>query len=66
MLKLIMPLRSDRIVLFVGMARKGFDESPCSTIKNEKTLEFIEKTRVLFSEVDGGRTRNLRIDSPVL
>jgi len=34
--------------------------------ENEKTLEFIEKTRALFSEVDGGRTRNLRIDSPVL
>ena len=35
-------------------------------LKNEKTLEFIEKTRAFVSEVDGGRTRNLRIDSPVL
>jgi len=34
--------------------------------ENEKTLEIIEKTRVFDSEVDGGRTRNLRIDSPVL
>ena len=35
-------------------------------LKNEKALEFIEKTRAFVSEVDGGRTRNLRIDSPVL
>ena len=35
-------------------------------LENEKTLEIIEKTRVFDSEVDGGRTRNLRIDSPVL
>ena len=34
--------------------------------ENEKALEFIEKTRAFVSEVDGGRTRNLRIDSPVL
>ena len=33
---------------------------------NEKTLEFTRKTRAFVSEVDGGRTRNLRIDSPVL
>ena len=37
---------------------------------NEKTPRFPEKnkenTGFLFSEVDGGRTRNLRIDSPVL
>ncbi len=35
---------------------------------NEKTPRFPEKTKentgFLFSEVDGGRTRNLRIDSP--
>ena len=35
-------------------------------LKNEKALGFIEKTRAFVSEVDGGRTRNLRIDSPVL
>ena len=35
-------------------------------LENEKTLKFIEKTRGFASEVDGGRTRNLRIDSPVL
>jgi hypothetical protein len=34
--------------------------------ENEKTLEFIRNPRVLLSEVDGARTRNLRIDSPVL
>jgi hypothetical protein len=34
--------------------------------KNEKALEIIKKTRAFVSEVDGGRTRNLRIDSPVL
>ncbi len=37
---------------------------------NEKTPHFPEKTKentgFLFSEVDGARTRNLRIDSPVL
>ena len=33
---------------------------------NEKALEFKKKTRAFVSEVDGGRTRNLRIDSPVL
>ncbi len=44
----------------------GVGDSLSSTDKNEKTLEFIEKTRVFVSEVDGGRTRNLRIDSPVL
>ena len=35
-------------------------------LENEKALEFVEKTRAFVSEVDGGRTRNLRIDSPVL
>ena len=35
-------------------------------LKNEKALESLKKTRVFVSEVDGGRTRNLRIDSPVL
>ncbi len=34
--------------------------------ENEKTLGFTRKTRVFISEVDGARTRNLRIDSPVL
>jgi hypothetical protein len=38
--------------------------------ENEKTLEITRKTRVFAnkenSEVDGARTRNLRIDSPVL
>jgi hypothetical protein len=34
--------------------------------ENEKTLEIASKSRVSNSEVDGARTRNLRIDSPVL
>ncbi len=34
--------------------------------ENEKTLGFTRKTRAFVSEVDGARTRNLRIDSPVL
>gem|GEM_PF-6092811 len=34
--------------------------------ENEKTLEIIGNSRVFVSEVDGARTRNLRIDSPVL
>ncbi len=34
--------------------------------ENEKTLEIASKSRVSDSEVDGARTRNLRIDSPVL
>ena len=33
---------------------------------NEKALESLKKTRAFVSEVDGARTRNLRIDSPVL
>ena len=37
-----------------------------STIKTKKPLEFFGKPRVLSNEVDGARTRNLRIDSPVL
>lgn len=36
------------------------------SLENEKALEFTRKTRAFVSEVDGGRTRNLRIDSPVL
>ncbi len=34
--------------------------------ENEKTLEIAGKSRVFDSEVDGARTRNLRIDSPVV
>ncbi len=33
---------------------------------NEKALAFYLNTRAFISEVDGARTRNLRIDSPVL
>ena len=36
------------------------------SLENEKALEFTRRTRAFVSEVDGGRTRNLRIDSPVL
>ena len=59
----------------VGVVLKVWSPEECAAFmsefrtiaqKNEKTLEIIEKTRVFDSEVDGGRTRNLRIDSPVL
>ncbi len=42
---------------------KQFSETAA---ENEKTLEITGKSRVFDSEVDGARTRNLRIDSPVL
>jgi hypothetical protein len=48
---------------------RPFVSFSCPTRKaseNEKTLEITRKTRVFISEVDGARTRNLRIDSPVL
>ena len=61
------------LMLHLNVTGRGFlcpfvaeSRSTRITSENEKTLEIIEKTRVFDSEVDGGRTRNLRIDSPVL
>ena len=50
---------------FLGQLLAELGKLP-KVLENEKTLKFIEKTRAFVSEVDGGRTRNLRIDSPVL
>ncbi len=61
------------LVLHLIVAGKGFlcpflaeSRSQDLETENEKTLAFTRKTRAFVSEVDGGRTRNLRIDSPVL
>ena len=61
------------LMLHSIVAAKGFlcpfvaeSRSQHFATDNEKTLVFTRKTRAFVSEVDGGRTRNLRIDSPVL
>ena len=42
------------------------DRGSRPSLKTKKPSVFVGKPRVLTSEVDGSRTRNLRIDSPVL
>ena len=42
-------------------------ENPANQVKSkEKALIAVVANKALFSEVDGARTRNHRIDSPVL